>query len=399
MQSAAIDRRPLPDEEVAPSGDDTRTELVKRMVDVLALPAGRMTANERAFAADILGTVLRGVDLPLRIEVSERLASVGVAPPNLLRQLALDVPAVARPLLTELTEVPESLLIEAARIGHEHRMAVCGRDGLTPAVAEALLESDEAEIITTLLSDPELAIGAARIESLLQRSRNDVSLRRVLLERPELQPAQAFAMFWWSEPQVRRRILARFALDRAEMQDTLQPLFAKVFTSDAPDPLVKRMLTLIDRRHRPRGRGGEMVTMDVVERTLTVARAAPNADLCEAVGLLAGVSTDTATKIMYDPGGEPFSVLSKSIGLSRAAFSAILEGAAEIAQKSGSDGPTFDAPRREGLMATFDMIARDYSRTVLRYWDWRPEAASPISGAPSARRSDGDEDEGYLGAV
>lgn len=379
---------------------DARTDLLWRLADVLSLPEGRTTANDRAMVADMMASVMGAAEPGLRAQVAGRLSRAAGLPPSLMRQIATDAAPVARAVLVDVTEVPEAVLIEAASATLDHRRMLAARDRLTSALAEALLVHDEAEIIQAVLGARGVELSPARVEALVTRSRNDVALRRPLLARPELRPAQGFAMFWWCGAADRRRILARFAMDRTVLQDTLQPLFPVVFTDEDADPLTKRMLRLIDRRHRPRGSDGEVVTPEIVERTLTAARAMPNPEFCHAVGLLAGVGTDTATRVMHDVGGEPFSILAKSAGLSRTAFAAVMDGAAAMPP---GEGPSFDEARREALLATFDTVARDYARAVLQYWDWRPEAGAggAVAAPPSSPQvtPDTGEDGGYLGAV
>ena len=385
---------------MAAAPGEARLQLLWRLADVLSLPDGRTTANDRAMVADMMAAVLGAAEPALRAEVARRLAMATGLPPSLIRQIATDVPAVARTALLDMTEVPDAVLTEAAGVSLDHRLLLAERDPLTGALAEAMLCHDEPQVITRVLGARGVTLSPARVEALVARSRNDVALRRLLLARPELRPVQGFAMFWWCGPADRRRILARFAMDRTVLQDTLQPLFPVVFTDEAADPLVKRMLRLIDRRHRPRGTNGEVVTPDVVERTLAAARAMPTPEFCHAVGLLAGVGTDTATRVLHDGGGEPFAILAKSAGLSRGAFARVLEEAAAMPKGEGpqGDGPSFDGDRREALAATFDTVARDYARAVLQYWDWRPEAGGGTV-APTAPPPETGEDAAYLGAV
>ena len=392
---------------IAASADDARLQLLWRLADVLGLPEGRTTANDRAMVADMMAAVFGAAEAPLRAEVAERLSRAAGLPASLVRRIALDVPPVARAALDGMTDVPTAILVEAAGVSRAHRAMLAAREPLGDALAEALLVHDEAEVVAAVLAARGVTLSPARVEALVARSRGDVDLRRPLLGRAELRPAQGFAMFWWCGAADRRRILARFAMDRTVLQDTLQPLFPVVFTADDPDPLVKRMLRLIDRRHRPRGANGEVVSPEVVLRTLTAARAMPNPEFCHAVGLLAGVGTDTATRVLHDAGGEPFAIMAKSAGLGRDAFADLLE---EAAAMPPGEGPSFDPARREALCATFDTVARDYARAVLQYWDWRPEAgggaapsAAPtvpadlgIGGTPLAETSG---DGGYLGAV
>jgi hypothetical protein len=81
--------------------------------------------------------------------------------------------------------------------------------------------------------------------------------------------------------------------------------------------------------------------------------------------------------------------MAKSVGLSRGTFFAILEE---------TQGQTPGGASPESLAETFDMVARDFSRAVLRYWDWRPKGVAPalttydLDAPPPSG-------EAYLGAV
>ena len=380
----------------------SRTKLAQGLTEVLSLPEGRQTANEQSFAAEILAAALRNASLGERVAVAERLASTGGAPLALLRELLLDEASVAEPLLRRLTVIGDPLLCEAAAVGEAHRMIIAGRDGLTEAVADALLGHGEASVAGIVLA-AEVPLQPVRLDAVVALSRSAPALVPLLVARPDLQITHALTLFWWCDPLTRRRLLTRFSVDRTVMQDALQPLFAEVFTDPEADPVVRRLLHVVDRRHRPRGRDGEMVTMEVVERTLAVARAQPGAELCEAVGLLAGISTACATKVVADASGEPFAVLAKSIGVRRADFQGVLDSAAVIAP---GEGPAATEAGRERMMACFDVISRDYARAALRYWDWRPDGAppqaAPVASLPASRPSSVSGSEGstsYLGAL
>ena len=65
---------------------------------------------------------------------------------------------------------------------------------------------------------------------------------------------------------------------------------------------------------------------------------------------------------LRDPGKEPFAVMCKSLGMPRDDFFRFLRQRIE----EDIDG----AEQAEYLLAIFDSMARDFSRAVLRYWDW-----------------------------
>ncbi len=379
-----------------PSAVTTRKTLIRRLADILALPAERLGWNERAFTTDLLITTLTGMEADVVAEVAERLSRVADLPQIMVRYLALQPADIAKALLMSATPVGETILAEAAHISPEHRMMIVDRDDLTSGVAEVLASYDEIALFQRLLRCRDINLTEQTLVRMVLQSQNDMELREGLIRRPELRPEHGFVMFWWLSSAHRKVILSRFSLDRTVIQDALQSLFAEAYGADYPDPVVLKALKLIDRRHRPRGRNGEVVGMDVVERTLAAALAGPSEDLSEVVGLIAGISTETAKRALNDPMGEPFAVLCKSIGLSRKAFSTLFENAEAMAD---ADSRVIGVDRQEDLLAVFDTLSRDYARTILRYWDWRKELQAVVSVENTATPTVTEGEATYLGAV
>lgn len=357
---------PAPDSEtmltpITRIGPTPRAQLVRKLADIVVLPAGRISSNERALVADILLQVVDKVELELRIEVATRVARVIECPPALIRMLLLDQAEVAEKIIRGAEAVPEALLIEAAREGETaHRLMIAKRIDLTTSVADAALQFNEIEVCKAVLRRDDCLLSPNAVNTLVALSASKSELRALLLRRRELEPAHGFMMFWWVDAERRRRILSRFALDRRVIQDALADLYPKVFRNPNPDPFVKEILILAERRHRPRGADGEPVSMDVVIRTLAAARRYPAQEIIDATAMIAGVSSELAARILRDPGGEPFAVMCKSLGVSRDNFFSFFE----------EDEGAGSIDHADYLLGVFDSMARDFARAVLRYWDW-----------------------------
>ncbi|MBI1365714.1 MAG: DUF2336 domain-containing protein [Alphaproteobacteria bacterium] len=342
-----------------------RALLVRKLIDIVVLPASQISANERSLAGDILLQVVGRVEESLRAEIARRVARVPELPSALLRMLLLDEPLVAREILIGAEHIPEALLIETARLGTTtHRALITRRLNLTTAVADALLAARESEIARQLLKRDDFTLSPHAVDMLVARSTMDAELPALLLRRRELEPAHGFMMFWWVDGERRRRILARFALNRGVIQDALEDLYPRVFRSRVSDPFVKEILIMLERRHRPRGANGEVVSMDMVRRTLHVARIDPSPEAVQAVAMIAGVSVELAARVLRDPGGEPYAVMCKALGIARDDFFAFISH-----DDQGAEG-SFTLARAEELLTIFDSMARDFARAVLRYWDW-----------------------------
>ena len=115
-------------EEIAPKSDigltpeiarghTPREILVRKLSDIVVLPAARLSASQRSLVADIMLQALDKVEEDLRLEVARRVARVVEAPSALVRMILLDEPRVAEPLIRRVEPIPEALLIECARAG------------------------------------------------------------------------------------------------------------------------------------------------------------------------------------------------------------------------------------------------------------------------------------------
>ena len=76
-----------------------RRALLRRLMDVVALPLSRGNIQDRAIAGDLLLEILLESDVAARELCARRLQEMSQAPKRLLRFLALDVPHVAQLLL------------------------------------------------------------------------------------------------------------------------------------------------------------------------------------------------------------------------------------------------------------------------------------------------------------
>ncbi|MEZ5894940.1 MAG: DUF2336 domain-containing protein [Parvularculaceae bacterium] len=363
----AADDLPIDDIGLSPEvspGASARALLVRKLLDIVVLPAARISANERSLTADLMLQVLDKVEASLRLEVSRRVCRVPEAPNALVRMLLLDEPEIAEPIIRHAESISEALLIECANEGKTaHREMIARRIDLTSSLADAIISHGEPEVCKLLLRREEYELSPSAIDIMVSRSTADREVQELLLRRRELEPAHGFMMFWWVDGANRKRILARFAMDRSIVQDAVQDLYPKVFGPGAStDPFVKEVLVMLDRRHRPRGVNGEPVSLEVASKTLSAARKYPAHEIIQAAGMIAGISRELVARILRDTGVEPFAVMCKSLGMPRREFF-------RIVGDPGAESPVGEA-RAEELLGIFDSMSRDFARAVLRYWDW-----------------------------
>jgi uncharacterized protein (DUF2336 family) len=362
MSELAAASRPAVDE------DHLRRTLLRRLMDVVAMPASSGSVQDRAIAGDLLLELLLDSDTTAREMCARRLQDMSQAPKRLLRFLAMDAPPVARLILTENKGLDEADLAQIAQLGGAaHRAAIAARRDVGPAVSAAIAESGDTAAMETLLQNPTARIAERAIDLIVTASREAPRLPPLLIQREEMRPAHALAMFWWSGPEERREILIRFSAERTHLIDNCADLFRQVGVSGVSDPLIGLALKVIERRQRDRAIIASTRFESLEAAVEEAARRGLDARLAETISVLSGIRPGTGLKILSDRGGEGVAVLCKATGLRRAYFR--LMWAALGRGETDHDG------RMDRVADIYETLAVAKAQTVLRYWDWRLSAA------------------------
>ena len=366
-QTAAI----LADDAPQP-GLRARHALLKRLADVVSLPASRINAFERAVTGDLLVEMLRLASPDERLRVATRLAPLSELPNSLARMLLRDEPAVAGQLIEHCASLTDADLASCARdTGTEHRFLMASRRGLSEVVTEALLEFNEPHVIEAVLRNTTARLSQQAVEMVVSLSRGSPALGRHLLRRPELRPSGAYVMFWWATAEDRRTILQRFAVSREVMQEVSEDVFAMAAADGWADPVARKALQFIERRQRNRAAIAKSPFASLEEAIATASRDGLSRETAAEIAYLSGIKPLTGAKIMGDRGGEPLAILCKATGLSR---SELLELWRSMRRPEvTADGAIH--PDWDRVQTTYEMLAVDRAQTVLRYWNWSLSSA------------------------
>lgn len=349
-----------------------RRALLRRLADVVSLPASRINVFERSVVGDLLVDVLRTASTDERRRVSERLAPLGELPDALKRLLLRDEPEVARPLLEECAALSDADLIGCARdAGLEHRLMMAARRGLSEVVTEALFNWAEEAVIAAVLRNDTARLPQSAIESVIALSRQAPALCALILRRPELRPSGAYVMFWWCEADERRVILQRFAVSREVMQSSVEDVFALAAEEGWSDPVARKALQFIERRQRNRAAVARSPYADLEAAVAAAGAGGLTRELVAEIGYLSGIKPLTSAKIMGDAGGEPLAILCKATGLARRDLAALWR--AMRRPETTPDGAEHPDWRR--VQTIYEMLAVDRAQTVLRYWNWSLSSA------------------------
>jgi uncharacterized protein (DUF2336 family) len=363
-----------------------RHALLKRLADVVSLPASRINAFERAVTGDLLVEMLRLAAPAERKRVALRLAPLSELPNSLTRMLLRDDPDIAGLLIEQCASLTDADLVACVRqTSIDHRLLVASRRGLAEVVTEALIGFGEQQVIETLMRNATARLSQVGVEQIVSLSRQIPTFCTYLLKRPELRPSGAYVMFWWCGADERRTILQRFAVSREVMQEVVEDVFAMAAQEGWQDPVSRKALQFIERRQRNRAAIAKS-PYETLEHAVAVgAETGLTRELAAELSYLSGIKPLTGAKILGDPGGEPLAILCKATGMTRTDLQNLWRSMRR--PETGSDG--LIDPAWERVSVCFEMLAVDRAQTVLRYWNW--SLSSALSPALLQAIRDGDD--------
>ena len=349
-----------------------RKILLRRLIDYIALPGSQVAPQDRSMGGDILLDMLFHATEEERLLCASRLAVMSEAPRRVLRYLAQCDLEIAQPLLENSDAFDSSDLLEIIdHVSVEHRIMIAKRKKVPVAVADQLARRGEISVVKALLGNKGADLSETAVDVLVSRSRGEEGLVELLITRLELKPAQAMAMFWWSDRDTRRIILQRHAADRSEMVGMCGDVFAIAAKEGWADPVARKTLQLIERRQRNRD-AIERSPYDSLEHAIeAAATSGMTPELVQEIGYLAGIKPVTSAKILSDPGSDGIAVLCKATGLKKPSLRNFwLALKRPLQAEDGSVDQMFTY-----LEETYDLLSVAKAQTTLRYWNWSLSSA------------------------
>ena len=351
----------------APRIGKARDALFKRLIGIVAMPSSSLPPSDRAMAADILLDMLFHASDEIRIDCSKRLRHVREAPRRLLRYLGQCGIAIARPLLEDNEGFDASDLRQLVGLTTvEHQLIIASRKSVPATVGDALIATEEPHVIRTLLQNRGAVISEQALDRILIMSRKHEDFTKYLIERPELQPSQAMAMFWWSDGATRRLILQRHAADRGEMIQQCADVFPIMAEEGWQDEIARKGLQMIERRQRNREAIAKSEFESLEDAISKAAIMGMDPEVATEIGYLAGVKPVTIAKILSDHGGEGLAVLCKATGLKRPYLRELWRALKRpIELEDGVVHPQFAY-----VSESYELLSVAKAQTTLRYWNW-----------------------------
>ncbi len=361
---------------------DGRTRLVQIVGDLFFEDNRVLSERERDLMTEILRKLIFDVEMSVRKALADRLADEADAPAELVTTLANDEIEVAHKILLKSEVLQDIELIEVVQ--HRtlaHQLAIAMRRSLSEVVSDALVETGNTKVITTLIRNPKAEISSNTMEHLVDKSKTVEALQEPLLERPDISPHLAKRMYWWVSAALRQHIVEHYEVDPAELDQKIESTIKDLIHKDSDsggefDPRsIRQALSLSQKTG-----GTKAVTPQLLLQTLRNGEV----KLFESMfAQLTGLRAKLIRRFVFEPGGEGLAIACMSVGMAKPDFGSIF-----LLSRSARPGDkSVDPDEVNKAMNFYDRINFDTAMKVVARWKLDPDYLYAIKQVEADRGS------------
>jgi uncharacterized protein (DUF2336 family) len=354
---------------MAQQGDrSNRGQLYSNVAELFEAHDADINDRERALMRDIMRQLTHEVEMSLRIRLAERLvAQKGNAQHDLVVVLANDRIEVAHPLLVASEVLDDADLVEIVHHRSlQHQLSVAVRHDLSEEVSEALVETDNEDVIVTLLCNQSANFSQEVLAHLVEESERVDRYQRPLLHRQELPTDLVKKMYGWVSDALRHYILENFDIDPAELGEMISDTEAELVDEvQEKAKKVSASQALIDKLYN----AGQLTPTFLLK-----ALRQGEVTLFE-LGLakLTKIQPPMMKNLIYQPGSENLAVSCKAIGMDRSVFLAIYKHIRQMRDQK-TDLTDEETKRINAMYGTLDKGEADQ---MLRPWRQSGDNVAP----------------------
>lgn len=344
-------------------GAESRSQLAQMIGDLFCDEENVLGAQEKALISDILSKVIDEVELEIRAGLARRLADRDDVGTELMEFLANDDITVAEPILRQSTLLHDGQLIEVIRHrSMQHQMAVAMRGQVSAAVSDALVATDNTDVITRLLENSGAEISRETLTYLVEKSEQQNELHEPLVRREDLPDDLAARMYRWVSAALRKYILENFDVDADMLDENL-------------DKTVEELIAMV----RERGRPGQ--TPVETAELLAHANALSPRFMIELlregqIALFEGLFAEMTSlrpllvrRFLYEPGGETLAAACRAVGINKPDFASIFL----LSRQARPGDKVVDPQELPRVLEAFDKIDGTEARKLLKRLQQDPE--------------------------
>ena len=176
------------DAAVGRASNSWRSELLRRVTDLLVGDVEKYSDHQIAIFGDIMGRLIENAEIPALVELSTRLAPLSRVPMNVITSLARnDNMAVAGPVLEFSSMLSDDTLLDIAMTKWPNQLAaIAGREGLTETITDLLIDRGNADVMHKLIGNHSARISEVGFVRLIGQAKTDKTIAAAIATRTDL---------------------------------------------------------------------------------------------------------------------------------------------------------------------------------------------------------------------
>jgi uncharacterized protein (DUF2336 family) len=195
------------DVSIAHGSPERRADTLRRVTDLFLNDPESLTDQQVEVFDVVIARLATAIEVRARAELSERLAGVPNAPRGVIRSLAHDEIAVARPVLTRSERLSDDDLIAVALAkGRDYMLAISERPRLSEPVTDVLVSRGDRVVAHAVAGNPGARLSRVSSAALLNRAATDEALQTLLGQRDDLPEAHVRQLVAVARETARRRL-------------------------------------------------------------------------------------------------------------------------------------------------------------------------------------------------
>ena len=343
-----------------------RAETLRRLTDLFVLGSSKYSSEQVALFDDVMSRLIDEVETSARAAFGHRLVDLPNAPPNVIRELALDnTIEVAGPVLTHSEQLDDKTLIESAKTkSQDHLLAISRRKVLREDVTDVLVDRGNRQVALSTAGNPGAAFSEFGYSTLVRRSKDDDKLAACVWSRMEIPRQHLLRMFAEASEAVRMTLEATDRRKAELIREMVAKAANEMQTRAREDSITHaRAMSTVKTLHD----AGKLDEMQLA----AFAKAGKFDETTAALSVLCDLPIGLVERAFMQNWSEQLLVLAKAIDLSWNTTKLIL-----LLQSGTTDT---SSPELEQCFANYTRLQRDTATKALQFYRLREQAAVPVS--------------------
>jgi uncharacterized protein (DUF2336 family) len=347
---------------------ESRTTLAHQVFALFESGTGTLSDREKSLMSDILTKLISDMEFAVRRDFSELLSRSDKVPPELAVALAYDRHDIARPMLLNSSFLNDAELIDLVRHrALEHQLSIALRPTISEQVSDALVETGNESVISSLLHNHGAQLSAATTEYLVEESRRVDSYQEPIVNRPELSRDLAIRMCTWVSKALREDIFQKFAIDVAELEAPVTDVVDRVTSDNSKQDGEASKSDALAQRLQDSGK----LTINMLISLLNEGQVAV---AISGLGKLTGIDDDFVKRALFDPWGDALAIMLRAVAANKDHLSLIYN----LVHNARSPGRQAPPEELQDLLEMFAVTTQAAAGQIVRQWSRCPDYASAV---------------------